>query len=191
MSRFPWATTVGGDEGLSVGPFVSGMCTDSATLDSCGEWTRGVTGSLTDLRQVTMAGGAGVEMRSGVPSTNSVPAAGGRDTVAEGAGVSVGTAGRYASGGIASGLKGTTPHALKPCTMFSAVTADSKAFLKRAGKLCLFTTWYGDSDKNSEHAMSYAALKGPKWTDLRDEAYVWYEGGGEAQHFNLVCDRQF
>ena len=26
--------------------------------------------------------------------------------------------------------------------------------------------------------MSYAALKGPKWTDLRDEAYVWYEGGG-------------
>lgn len=49
--------------------------------------------------------------------------------------------------------------------VFSLVTADSQAFLNKLGKLCLFTTWYGDSVKNPEQAVSYAALKGPN-TDL-------------------------
>lgn len=68
-------------------------------------------------------------------------ASGGVDNDADGLGrgVSVAKEGSYISLEIASRLNGTMPHDLKPFIMFFLFTPDSQAFLKRLGKVCLFT----------------------------------------------------
>jgi len=70
--------------------------------------------------------------------------------------------GRYASDGMASGLKGCMPQLRKPDCILVTVTASYHALLKIPQNVDLDTTAPGKEFMSSSQALQYAALKGPK-----------------------------
>ena len=74
---------------------------------------------------------------------------------------SVGSLGRYAYPGIASGLKVIMPQARKPLLMFSAVMEACHAVLNKVENVHLSTLCRVLSCKNSEQARSYCLSNGP------------------------------